>query len=94
MSDFHGVASVEMLLLLLWRHVSYFAEGRHINNPSLKTTTAGVMRHLPAAADEETFRMEAAKKLAPALTRLSILDLVRVSDIYYTTLLTYVALIG
>ena len=65
-----------MLLLLLWRHVSYYTEGRHINNPSLKVSTASTMRYLPAAADEEAFRMEAAKKLAPVLQKVGVLDLV------------------
>ncbi|KAA1466852.1 hypothetical protein DENSPDRAFT_57546 [Dentipellis sp. KUC8613] len=71
------IASVEMLLLLLWRHSSYYVEGQHINNPSLKASTSGVMRHLASStsADSDSFRGEAAKRLAPTLHRLGALDL-------------------
>lgn len=71
-------ASVEMLLLLLWRHILFYAEGRHINNPSVKTSTAGVVRYLSAVSDEDEFRMDAARKLAPVIQRVGALDLVRV----------------
>ncbi|KAI0063325.1 hypothetical protein BV25DRAFT_416650 [Artomyces pyxidatus] len=69
------ISSVEMLLLLLWRHIMFYSEGRHINNPDLKASTSGVMRHMPQSTDGEVFRAEAAKRLAPALSRLTMLDL-------------------
>lgn len=72
-----------MLLLLLWRHISFYAEGRHINNPSLKTSTAGLVRYLSAAADEDEFRMDVARRLAPVIQRVGALDLVRTLIILY-----------
>ncbi|TFY78074.1 hypothetical protein EWM64_g5939 [Hericium alpestre] len=71
------MSSAEMLLLLLWRHIAFYAQGQHINNPSLKASTSGVMRHLSSSTsgDAESFRVEAAKRLAPILHRLNSLDL-------------------
>lgn len=66
-----------MLLLLLWRHLVYYAEGRHINDPALKTSTSHSMRFL-SSPDADTFCAEAGNKLAPTLQRLSLLDLVRI----------------
>ncbi|KAI0317152.1 nucleoporin Nup186/Nup192/Nup205 [Amylostereum chailletii] len=70
-----SLASIEMLLLLLWRHIVFYSEGQHINNPSLKTSTPGVMRHLPQSTDGQSFRAEAAKRMAPSLQRLTNVDL-------------------
>jgi len=66
--------TLEMLLLLLWRHLAYYCEGHHINNPDLKTSTSHAMRFL-SSPDAETFRSEAGIRLAPMLERLSSLDL-------------------
>jgi len=63
-----------MLLLLLWRHLVYYYEGHHINNPDLRTSTSHAIRSL-SSHDAETFRSEAGVRLAPALQRLSALDL-------------------
>ena len=67
-----------MLLLLLWRHAVFYSQGEHLNNPNLKTTTQGLMRHLPKTFDGEAFTAEAAKRIPGAIQRLSNLDLVRV----------------
>jgi nuclear pore complex protein Nup205 len=68
--------TLEMLLLLLWRHLVYYCEGHHINNPDLKTSTSHAMRFL-SSPDAQTFQSEAGIRLAPTLQRLSSLDLVR-----------------
>ncbi|THH18242.1 hypothetical protein EW146_g2707 [Bondarzewia mesenterica] len=68
------LTSIEMLLLLLWRHLTYFCEGRHVNNPSLKASTSGVMRYISSSQDSGGFQSEAAKKIAPALQRLAAMD--------------------
>ena len=67
--------TLEMLLLLVWRHVEYYAEPRHMNMPPAKATITNAMRLL-ATAEPEVFRAEVASKIQPALQRLSSLDLV------------------
>ncbi|KAI0270638.1 nucleoporin Nup186/Nup192/Nup205 [Gloeopeniophorella convolvens] len=69
------LSSVEMALLLLWRHITYYSESRHINNPNLKASTAAVLRSAPQVVDGEAFRGEAAKRLSHALQRLDTLEL-------------------
>nr|GAT46575.1 predicted protein [Mycena chlorophos] len=77
------VGTAEMLLLLLWRHVLYYAEGgvpaantASAGNGGLKasTATAYALRFL-AAPDPETFRAEVGARLAPVLGRLAGLEL-------------------
>ncbi|KAH9064457.1 nucleoporin Nup186/Nup192/Nup205 [Lactarius vividus] len=65
------LASVEMTLLLLWRHITYYCESRHINNLTTKASTAAVLRSVPQPFDSEIFREEAAKRLSHALHQLS-----------------------
>ena len=65
-----------MVLLLLWRHISYFYESRHISNPTMKASTAAVLRSVPQPFDSEVFREEAAKRLSHALHQLSGLSFV------------------
>src|ERR1700683_2940197 len=67
--------TLEMLLLLLWRHLVYYCEGHHINNPDLRAATSHAIRFL-SSPDAETFRSEAGVRLVPVLQRLSWLDLV------------------
>ena len=69
-------ASLEMLLLLLWRHLDFYCEGRHINNPDLKGSISHTMR-FASSPDVETLKMEVAKKVVPAFHRLENIDLVR-----------------
>lgn len=68
--------TTEMLLLLLWRHLTYYSEGRHINNAELKTSASHAMRFL-SSPDADTFSSEVGTRLAPVLQRLSSLELVR-----------------
>ncbi|KAF9815688.1 hypothetical protein IEO21_04405 [Rhodonia placenta] len=66
--------SLEMLLLLLWRHLVFYCEGYHLNNPDLKGAVSHAMR-LALSPDAETLQAEAARKLVPMLQRLQALDL-------------------
>lgn len=68
--------SLEMLLLLLWRHLEFYCEGRHINNPDLKGSISHTMR-FASSPDVETLKMEVAKKVVSAFHRLENLDLAR-----------------
>ncbi|CCM02106.1 uncharacterized protein FIBRA_04183 [Fibroporia radiculosa] len=69
-----ALSSLEMLLLLLWRHLVFYCEGRHINNPDLKGSISHTMR-FATSPDVETLIAEVTKKLVPALQRLQTLDL-------------------
>ncbi|TFY64741.1 hypothetical protein EVJ58_g2418 [Rhodofomes roseus] len=73
-ADGHRTGSLEMLLLLLWRHLDFYCEGRHINNPDLKGSISHAMR-FSSSPDVETLKMEAARKIVPAFHRLESLDL-------------------
>lgn len=68
------LTSLEMMLLLLWRHLAFYAEGRHINNPDLKGSISHTMR-FTSSPDAESLREEAGRRLAPLLQRLLGLDL-------------------
>ena len=77
-------ASVEMVLLLLWRHITYYCESRHINNPTMKASTAAVLRSVPQPFDSDVFREEAAKRLSHALHQLNGLNFVSLSFLVAT----------
>ncbi|KAJ7145837.1 nucleoporin Nup186/Nup192/Nup205 [Mycena epipterygia] len=75
------LGTLEMVLLLLWRHLVYYAEGHHPNPPpntnggaSLKASTAHALRLL-SPPEPEAFRDDIAQRLAPVLVRLAGLDL-------------------
>ncbi|KDR74068.1 hypothetical protein GALMADRAFT_250802 [Galerina marginata CBS 339.88] len=65
--------TLEMLLLLIWRHLEYYAEPRHMGMPPAKATITNAMRLL-ATAEPEVFRAEVAAKVQPTLQRLSTLE--------------------
>jgi nuclear pore complex protein Nup205 len=65
-----------MVLLLLWRHIAYYCESRHVNNPNMKVSTAAVLRSVPQPNDGALFRDDAAKRLSHVLNRLVQLNLV------------------
>ena len=67
--------SLEMLLLLLWRHLAFYLEGKHIDNPDLKGALAHAMR-LASAQDVDQLKAEVQRRLVPMLTALQALDLV------------------
>lgn len=64
-----------MLLLLLWRHLAFYMEGKHISNPDLRGPIAHTMR-LASSPHPEVFRAEAQRRLVPVLSGLAALDLV------------------
>ncbi|KAF8970600.1 nucleoporin Nup186/Nup192/Nup205 [Flammula alnicola] len=66
--------TLEMLLLLLWRHLEYYAEPRHMNMPPAKATVTNAMRLL-ATSEPEVFRAEVGSKIQPTLQRLVSLEL-------------------
>ena len=74
-----------MVLLLLWRHITYYCELRHINNPNMKVSSAAVLRSVPQSNGGEGFREEAAKRLTHALHRLGQLNLVSIDASGRTT---------
>ena len=65
-----------MLLLLVWRHLGFYLEGRHINNPDLKGPIAQALR-LASAPGPDVLRGDAERRLAPVLASLRALDIVR-----------------
>ena len=64
-----------MLLLLIWRHIEYYAEPRHMNMPPAKTTVANAMRLL-ATSEPEVFQADVRQKIAPSLQKLEFFNLV------------------
>ncbi|KAI0830134.1 nucleoporin Nup186/Nup192/Nup205 [Trametes gibbosa] len=66
--------SLEMLLLLLWRHLVFYAEGRHVNNPDLKGSIAHTMR-FASSPDTDTLQAEAQRRLMRPLRALEELDI-------------------
>lgn len=64
-----------MLLLLLWRHIQYYAEPRHMGLPPAKSTVTNAMRLL-ATLEPDEFRRDIANKIQPILSRLSSIELV------------------
>lgn len=65
-----------MLLLLLWRHLEYYAEPGSMSNPPTRTSITNAMRLL-ATSSPEQLRQEVATKLGPILQRISSLEIVR-----------------
>jgi hypothetical protein len=61
-----------MLLLLLWRHASYYSEGEHLENPQQLQASMLRMSRALATPDMEEFQEELRRKLAPVLHRLDI----------------------
>ena len=66
-----------MALLLLWRHIAYFCDSLHVDNPNMKVSTTVVLRSVPQPNDGTVLREDAAKRLSHVLNRLVQLNLVR-----------------
>jgi nuclear pore complex protein Nup205 len=66
--------TLEMLLLLIWRHLEYYAEPSHMNMPPVKATVTNAMRLL-ATSEPDVFRQEVGVKIQPALQRLAGIEL-------------------
>ncbi|KAG7087591.1 hypothetical protein E1B28_013544 [Marasmius oreades] len=65
------ISTVEMVLLLLWRHIGYYGENENQTpkNPGSSTLGGSAMRFL-AAPEPENLRLEVGRKLQPSLQRL------------------------
>ncbi|KAH9922299.1 nucleoporin Nup186/Nup192/Nup205 [Epithele typhae] len=66
--------SIEMLTLLVWRHLGFYLDGKHVDNPDLKGALAHTLR-LASAPPPDVLRADAERKLAPMLEALTALDL-------------------
>ncbi|ESK89924.1 nucleoporin [Moniliophthora roreri MCA 2997] len=64
-----SINTIEMLLLLLWRHVGFYADDQNPKNPNANTFAASAMRFL-ATPDPESLRQDIGKRLGPILQRL------------------------
>jgi len=69
------LSSLEMMLLLLWRHIAYFCDSLHVDNPNMKVSTTVVLRSVPQPNDGTVLREDAAKRLSHVLNRLVQLNL-------------------
>ncbi|KAF8188670.1 nucleoporin Nup186/Nup192/Nup205 [Pholiota molesta] len=70
------LASLEMLLLLLWRHVAYYAAPAHTGAPPARATVVNVSAmRLVAAAEPEPFRREVGAKVGGVAGRIAALEL-------------------
>ncbi|KAH8829222.1 hypothetical protein DL96DRAFT_1597215 [Flagelloscypha sp. PMI_526] len=62
-------ATIEMTLLLSWRHISFYAEGKHRDTTKVKASMAHAMRLL-ANVDTESFKRDVASRLSSVVGRL------------------------
>lgn len=69
-----GLDTLEILLLLLWRHLQYYAETRPAGS-QIQASTPLITR-LVTSMNAESFRADVPRKLGTLLQRLDALDLV------------------
>lgn len=69
--------TLEILLLLLWRHLRYYSEARPAGS-QIQVSTPHITR-LVTSMDVESFREEVPRKLSTLLQRLDALNMVNVS---------------
>ncbi|KAF6749589.1 nucleoporin Nup186/Nup192/Nup205 [Ephemerocybe angulata] len=67
--------SNEMLLLLIWRHLQYYAEPRNAGVPPARGASVSNAMRLLATTDPNVFRNEVGAKLQPVLHKLSSIEL-------------------
>lgn len=67
--------TIEMLLLVIWRHLDYYFDQNRMNTSPTKATVGNAMRLL-ATTEPEVFRKEVASKIKGILSRLSNIELV------------------
>lgn len=78
--------TLEMLLLLLWRHLEYYLNESQVQIKQIKASTPQIPR-LVASIDFNAFRNEVPKKLGYILQKLEALDLVsRSYDVHLLSL--------
>ncbi|KAF7759783.1 hypothetical protein Agabi119p4_11478 [Agaricus bisporus var. burnettii] len=66
--------TLEILLLLLWRHLDYYTEPGNMSTPPARTSILNAMRLL-ATTSPEQFREEVVMRLNPLLQRISSLEI-------------------
>lgn len=71
---FGHLDTLEILLLLLWRHLQYYTEIRPAGS-QIQASTPHITR-LVTSMDAESFRAEVPRKLSALLQRLDALDMV------------------
>lgn len=71
---FSHLDTLEILLLLLWRHLQYYTEARPAGS-QVQASTPHIMR-LVTSMDTESFRAEVPRRLSSLLQRLDTLDMV------------------
>lgn len=71
---FDHLDTLEILLLLLWRHLQYYTESRP-SGSQIQASTAHIAR-LVTSMDAESFRADVPRKLSTLLQRLDALDVV------------------
>lgn len=71
---FGHLDTLEILLLLLWRHLQYYTEARP-DGSQIQASTPHITR-LVTSMDSESFRAEISRKLSALLQRLDALNVV------------------
>jgi len=71
---FGFTGTLEILLLLLWRHLQYYTEAKPAGS-QIRASTPHITR-LVTSMDAESFRVEIPRKLSALLQRLDALDVV------------------
>jgi len=71
---FGFIGTLEILLLLLWRHLQYYTEAKPAGS-QIRASTPHITR-LVTSMDTESFRVEVPRKLSALLQRLDALDVV------------------
>lgn len=71
---FDCLDTLEILLLLLWRHLQYYTEARPTES-QIRASTPHIMR-LVTSIDAESLRTDVPRKLSTLLQRLDVLDVV------------------
>ena len=73
------LAALEMLLLLLWRHVAHYAGAPGAGNgPPARGAVVSALRLLGGGADPAAFRREVRGRVASVVGRVEGLEMVRV----------------
>jgi hypothetical protein len=75
---FGFVDTLEILLLLLWRHLQYYTEAKPAGS-QIQASTPHITR-LVTSMDVESFRVEIPRKLSTLLQRLDALDVVIIDN--------------
>jgi nuclear pore complex protein Nup205 len=71
---FDNLDTLEILLLLLWRHLQYYTEARTAGS-QIQASTPHITR-LVTSMDAESFKAEVPRKLSALLQRLDVLKAV------------------